>query len=105
MGLKTNNSPIDMWLSKMEATIDNIVFFATVGNLAVNQLMECDAPVVVTTKAASAEEPNWTMVMANKMRPVVSRVVGTLVNAPKQEECKFNLCFMGFEAEEGETEK
>ncbi len=36
MGLKTDNSPIDMRLSKMEATIENIVSFAAIGNLVVN---------------------------------------------------------------------
>jgi hypothetical protein len=28
-----------------------------------------------------------------------------LANAPKQEERKFNLCLMGFEAKEDETKK
>jgi hypothetical protein len=36
MGLKINSSPIDVWLSGMEATIENIASFAVVGNLAVN---------------------------------------------------------------------
>jgi hypothetical protein len=36
---------------------------------------------------------------------VVSRAVKTLVDAPKQEERKFNLRLMGFKAKEGETEK
>jgi hypothetical protein len=36
MGLKTDNLPIDAQLSKMEAAIENIVPFATVGSLAVN---------------------------------------------------------------------
>lgn len=36
MGLKTDSSPVDVWLSKMEAAIENIVFFMAVGNLAVN---------------------------------------------------------------------
>jgi len=27
----------------------------------------------------------------------------TLADAPKQEECKLNLCLTGFEAKEGET--
>jgi hypothetical protein len=31
--------------------------------------------------------------------------VQTLVDTPKQEECKFNMCLTGFEAKEGETEK
>jgi hypothetical protein len=31
--------------------------------------------------------------------------VDTLADAPKQEEHKFNLRFMGFEAKEGEIEK
>ncbi len=40
MGLKTDNPPIDARLSKMEAVIENITSFATVGNLAINQLMK-----------------------------------------------------------------
>jgi len=36
MGLKTNSSSVDARLSKMEATIKNIVSLAAVGNLAVN---------------------------------------------------------------------
>jgi hypothetical protein len=36
MGLKTDNSPIDMQLFKMEAAIENIASFAIVGNLVVN---------------------------------------------------------------------
>jgi hypothetical protein len=36
MGFKINNSPVDAGLSKMEATIENIVFFVAVGNLVVN---------------------------------------------------------------------
>jgi hypothetical protein len=36
MGLKTNNSPIDARLSKMEAAIKNIASLAATGNIAVN---------------------------------------------------------------------
>jgi hypothetical protein len=36
MGLKTDRSPIDARLSKMEVAIENIASFATVGNFAVN---------------------------------------------------------------------
>jgi hypothetical protein len=36
MGLNTDSSLVDVWLSKMEATIENIASLATVGNLAVN---------------------------------------------------------------------
>jgi hypothetical protein len=67
MGLKIDSSLVDARLSKMEAPIENIVSLATIGNLAVNQLMEHKAATVVTTKAASAEEPKWTMVMANNV--------------------------------------
>jgi len=42
--------------------------------------------------------------MAKNVRQVVSRVVETLTNMPKQEEHKLNLHFTGFEAKEGETE-
>jgi hypothetical protein len=31
--------------------------------------------------------------------------VETLANVPKQEECKLNMRFTGFEAKEGETKK
>ncbi|CAK9259309.1 unnamed protein product [Sphagnum jensenii] len=40
MGLKTNGSPVDAHLSKMEATIENIVSLTATDNLVVNQLME-----------------------------------------------------------------
>jgi hypothetical protein len=36
MGLKTDNSHVDMQLSKMEVAIENIVSIAAVGNLAIN---------------------------------------------------------------------
>jgi hypothetical protein len=36
MGLMTNNSPVDVRLSKMEATIKNIMSLMVAGNLAVN---------------------------------------------------------------------
>jgi hypothetical protein len=36
---------------------------------------------------------------------VVSQVVETLVDAPKKEERKPNLCLTGFKAKEGETKK
>jgi hypothetical protein len=35
-GLRTNNSPIDMQLSKVEVAIENIASFTAVGNLAIN---------------------------------------------------------------------
>jgi hypothetical protein len=35
MGFKTNSSPVDVRLSKMEAAIENIASLAIVGNLAV----------------------------------------------------------------------
>jgi hypothetical protein len=43
--------------------------------------------------------------MAKNVRQLVSQAVETLVDAPKQEECKFNLHLTGFEAKEGETRK
>jgi hypothetical protein len=42
MGLKIDSSHVDAQLSKMEVAIENIVSFAAVGNLVVNQLMEHD---------------------------------------------------------------
>jgi hypothetical protein len=36
---------------------------------------------------------------------VVHSVVETLANAPKQEECKFNLRLTSFEAKEGQIKK
>jgi hypothetical protein len=68
MGLKTDNSPIDARLSKMEATIENIASLAASGNLVINQLMEHEAATVVTSKAVSAKEPKWTTVMAKNVR-------------------------------------
>jgi hypothetical protein len=82
MGLKTNSSLVDARLSKMEATIENIASFAAVGNLAVNQLMECEAVVGLTADVASTEEPKWTKVIAKNVRQVVSQAMETLVDAP-----------------------
>jgi hypothetical protein len=58
----------------MEAAIGNIALFTTVGNFAVNQLMELEVAVatIVTAKVASTEEPKWTMVMAKNVHQVVS---------------------------------
>ncbi len=36
MGLKTNNSPVDVRLSKMEVAIENIMSFEAADNLAIN---------------------------------------------------------------------
>jgi hypothetical protein len=83
MGLKIDSSLVDVRLSKMEATLENIASLAVIGNLAFNQLMEREATTVVTAKAASAEEPKWTMVMAKNVRQVVNRAVETVVDAPK----------------------
>jgi hypothetical protein len=68
MSLKTDSSPIDTWLSKMEVAIENIVSFVAANNLAINQLMEHEVATVVTTKVASMEEPKCTMVMAKNVR-------------------------------------
>jgi hypothetical protein len=57
MGLKTDNSFIDAWLSKKEATIENIVSLTTIGNFTVNQLIKRKAIMVVIAKVVSAEEP------------------------------------------------
>jgi hypothetical protein len=105
MGLKTDISLVDARLFKMEVTIENIASFTAAGNLAVNQLMEHEAAMVITAKVAFTEEPKWTMVLAKNVCQVVNWAVETLVDVPKQEECKFNLCFIGFEAKEGEIEK
>jgi hypothetical protein len=83
MRLKTNNSHVDMRLSKMEVAIKNIASFTTDGNLMVNHLMEHDAAMAITTKAIFAEEPKCTTMMAKSVRQAVSRVVETLANAPK----------------------
>jgi hypothetical protein len=105
MGLKTNTSPVDTRLFKMEVVIKNIAFFTVVGNLAVNQLMERKVITTITTKDVSTKEPKWTTVMVKNMCQVVSGAMETLTDAPKQEEHKLNLCLTGFEAKEGETEK
>jgi len=104
MGFKIDNSPIDTRLSKMEAAIENIASLMIASNLAVNQLIEREATTTVTTKATYEEEPKWTTVMAKNVRQVVNQAVETLTNAPKQEECKLNLCLTGFEVKEGEIE-
>ncbi len=70
----------------MVAAIENIVSLTATGNLAINQLMEREATTIITTKVASIEEPKWTMVMAKNVCQMVSRVVETLVDAPKQKE-------------------
>ncbi len=83
MGLKTNSSLVEAQLFKMEATIENIASFTAIGNLVVNQLMEHEAATAIIAKAAFAEEPKWTTVMAKNVRQVVNQVVETLANAPK----------------------
>ncbi len=42
----------------MEAPIENIAFFEAIGNLTVNQLMEHEVVVIVTTKVALRRNPN-----------------------------------------------
>jgi predicted proteasome-type protease len=84
----------------MEAPIENIVSLVVAGNLTVNQLMEHEAATTTST-----EEPKWTTVMAKNVHQVVSQVVETLVDVPKQEERKLNLRLMGFEVKESEIEK
>jgi hypothetical protein len=83
MGLKTDNSHVDVRLSKIKAAIKNIGSLMAVGNLAVNLLMERKAAVVVTTKAAFVEKPKWTTVMAKNMRQMINRALETLADAPK----------------------
>jgi len=75
MGLKTDSSPVHVRLSKMEVAIENIAFLATVGNLAVNQLMERKAATTIIATAVYTKEPKWTTVMAKNVCQVVSRVV------------------------------
>jgi sporulation-control protein spo0M len=60
MGLKIDNSLVDTRLSKMEATIKNIVSLTAVSNLGVNKVIEREATTTVTTKVTSAKEPKWT---------------------------------------------
>ncbi len=83
MGFKIDSSHVDAQLSKMEAAIENIASLATVGNLAVNQLMEREAVVVVIAKVTSAKKPKWTTMIAKNVRHVVTRAVQTLADAPK----------------------
>jgi len=59
----------------------------------------------VISKAASTEEPKWTIMMAKNVHQVVSQAMETLAHMPKQEEHKLNLRLTGFEAKEGEIEK
>ncbi len=67
MGFKIDNAHVDVWLSKMEATIKNITFLAVVGNLGVNQLMEREVVTTITTKAVFTKEPKWTTLMAKNV--------------------------------------
>jgi hypothetical protein len=52
----------------MEVAIENIASLMIASNLAINQLIECEAAAIVTTKAMSAEELKWTTVMAKNVR-------------------------------------
>ncbi|CAK9861453.1 unnamed protein product [Sphagnum jensenii] len=74
MGLKTDNSLVDVCMSKMEAAIENIASLAVIGNLVINQLIECEVVAVIIAKVASTEEPKRTMVMAKakNVRQVVN---------------------------------
>jgi hypothetical protein len=45
--------------------------------------MEHEAAAPITAKAAFAEKPKWTIMMAKNMRQVISQAVETLVDAPK----------------------
>jgi len=83
MGLKTNNSPADAWLSKMEATIENIASLTVDGNLVINQLIERKVATTIIAKVAYAEKPKWTTVMAKNVCQLVSRTAETLVDMPK----------------------
>ncbi|CAK9217107.1 unnamed protein product [Sphagnum troendelagicum] len=105
IGLNIDSSPVDTQLLKMEVAIKKIASFVIVGNLVINQLMECKATVIIITKVVSTKEPKWTMVMAKNMHQVVSWAVETLADMPKQEKHKFNLHLTGFEAKEGTTKK
>jgi hypothetical protein len=50
MGLKTDNSRVDAWLSKMEVAIENITSLIAANNLAANQLVERKVTPTITTK-------------------------------------------------------
>jgi hypothetical protein len=67
----------------MKAAIKNIIFLTMANNLAMKQLMECEAIRDVTTKSASTKHPKWTTVMAKNVRQVVNRTMETLADAPK----------------------
>ncbi len=67
MGLKIDSPPIDARLSKMEVIIENIASLATISNLTVNQLMEHETTMPITTKAVSTKEAKWTTVMAKNI--------------------------------------
>jgi hypothetical protein len=83
MGLKTNSSHVDTRLSKMEATIENIVSLTAASNLVVNQLMELEVAMILTTNVASTKEPKWTTMMAKNVRQVVNQVMETLAHVPQ----------------------
>jgi hypothetical protein len=58
MGLKTDDSLVDVQLSMMEATIENIASFTVVNNLAINQLMERKAIAAIITKVVLQRSPS-----------------------------------------------
>jgi acyl CoA:acetate/3-ketoacid CoA transferase alpha subunit len=68
MGLKTNNSLVDVRLSKMEVAIENILFFMVASNFAINQLMEHEVTSTFIANVAFVKELKWTMMMANTRR-------------------------------------
>jgi hypothetical protein len=45
--------------------------------------MEREATITITTKALSAEEPKWSMMMAKNVRHMVSWAMETLADMPK----------------------
>jgi hypothetical protein len=52
----------------MEAVIENIACLATASNLVVNQLMERETRMAITTKVVSTKKAKWTTVMAKNVR-------------------------------------
>jgi hypothetical protein len=52
----------------MEVAVENITFLVAIGNLAVNQLMECEVALAFIAKAVPVKEPKWTTMMAKNMR-------------------------------------
>jgi hypothetical protein len=72
MGVKIDMSPVEVWLSRIEAANENIASLTTIDNLVVNQLIECEVVAGVTVNAMITKKPKWTTMMAKNVHRVVN---------------------------------